>query len=164
MGKRSLLGLFGLLSVLLQMGLNLSTRAGDDVAEARFTRFRYQGEQALSQPRAPGPGEHRNPVIAGFHPDPSFMRVGGTYYLVTSSFGYFPGLPIFRSADLVHWTQIGAAISRPSQLNLDGQWPSNGVYGPDLKHHAGRFYLLSTCYNCGGNFYPDRARSGRALV
>ena len=62
----------------------------------------------------------RNPVIPGFHPDPSVCRVGDDYFLVTSSFTYFPGVPIFRSPNLVDWTQIGNVLDRPSQLDLSG--------------------------------------------
>lgn len=59
----------------------------------------------------------RNPILKGFYPDPSICRVGDTYYMVTSSFYYFPGLPVFESKDLVHWKQICNAISRPEQLD-----------------------------------------------
>jgi beta-xylosidase len=58
----------------------------------------------------------RNPILPGFYPDPSLCRVGQDYYLTTSTFEYFPGLPVFHSRDLVHWTQIGHVIDRP-----DGQ-------------------------------------------
>ncbi|GGS77251.1 hypothetical protein GCM10010222_18140 [Streptomyces tanashiensis] len=59
-----------------------------------------------------------NPVIPGFHPDPSVCRVGDDYYLVCSSFEDFPGIPVFHSRDLVHWTQIGNVLDRPEQLCL----------------------------------------------
>ena len=61
---------------------------------------------------------YRNPVIPGFHPDPSIVRVDRDYYLVTSSFEFFPGVPVFHSRDLVHWRQLGHALTRPSQLPL----------------------------------------------
>ena len=64
------------------------------------------------------PDGYSNPVIPGFHPDPSVCRVGDDYYLVTSSFTYFPGVPIFHSRDLVTWEQIGNVLDRPSQLDL----------------------------------------------
>jgi xylan 1,4-beta-xylosidase len=85
-----------------------------------------------------------NPVIPGFHPDPSVCRVGGDYYLVCSSFEYFPGVPVFHSRDLVHWTQIGNALDRPSQLRLLGTPSSGGIYAPTLRHHDGRFWLIVT--------------------
>ena len=67
-----------------------------------------------------------NPVLPGFYPDPSICRVGDDYYLVTSTFAYFPGVPIFHSRDLVNWRQIGNVLDRPSQLNLDGADHSGG--------------------------------------
>lgn len=60
-------------------------------------------------------------MIPGLHPDPSVCRVGGDYYLACSSFEYFPGVPLFHSRDLVHWTQIGNALDRPEQLRLS-EW------------------------------------------
>ncbi|MFJ8364061.1 glycoside hydrolase family 43 protein [Streptomyces sp. NPDC093984] len=86
-----------------------------------------------------------NPVIPGFHPDPSVCRVGDDYYLVCSSFEYFPGIPVFHSRDLVHWTQIGNALDRPAQLRLPASMPSSGgIYAPTLRHHDGRFWLIVT--------------------
>ena len=55
---------------------------------------------------------YRNPIIPGFHPDPSVCRVGDTFYLVNSSFQYFPGVPIFQSKDMIHWEQIGNVLDR----------------------------------------------------
>ncbi|MDN0198904.1 glycoside hydrolase family 43 protein [Streptomyces sp. S.PNR 29] len=82
------------------------------------------------------------PVIPGFHPDPSVCRVGEDYYLVCSSFEYFPGIPVFHSRDLVNWTQIGNALDRPGQLDLPVDTPSSGgIYAPTLRHHDGRFWL-----------------------
>lgn len=65
--------------------------------------------------------EFTNPILSGFYPDPSICRVDDDYYLVTSSFTYFPGVPIFHSKDLVNWRQIGHVLDRPSQLNLGGR-------------------------------------------
>ncbi|MEU6504839.1 glycoside hydrolase family 43 protein [Streptomyces sp. NPDC046942] len=93
-----------------------------------------------------------NPVIPGFHPDPSVCRVGDDYYLVCSSFEYFPGVPIFHSRDLVHWTQIGNVLDRPEQLVLPLDAPSSaGVYAPTLRHHDGRFHLIVTNVSGYGN-------------
>ena len=61
---------------------------------------------------------YSNPVIPGFHPDPSVCKAGDDYYLVNSSFQYFPGVPLFHSKDLVHWEQIGNCLTRPPQLDL----------------------------------------------
>ncbi|WP_405776830.1 glycoside hydrolase family 43 protein [Streptomyces sp. NBC_01538] len=85
-----------------------------------------------------------NPVIPGFHPDPSVCRVGDDYYLVCSSFEYFPGIPVFHSRDLIHWTQIGNALDRPAQLRLTAALSSGGIYAPTLRHHDGRFWLIVT--------------------
>jgi xylan 1,4-beta-xylosidase len=91
-----------------------------------------------------------NPVIAGFHPDPSVCRVGADYYLACSSFEYFPGVPVFHSRDLVHWTQVGNALDRPGQLPLDGAPSSGGVYAPTLRHHDGKFWLVTWNASHGG--------------
>ena len=85
-----------------------------------------------------------NPILPGFYPDPSICRVGDDYYLVTSSFEYFPGLPVFHSRDLAHWRQIGHVLTRPSQLNLDAVPCSAGLYAPTIRHHNGTFYVINT--------------------
>ncbi|MFC4061274.1 glycoside hydrolase family 43 protein [Planomonospora corallina] len=85
-----------------------------------------------------------NPVLAGCHPDPSVCRVGDDYYLVTSSFEWYPGVPVFHSRDLVHWRQLGHVLDRPSQLPLDGVRPSGGIYAPTIRHHGGLFYVITT--------------------
>jgi xylan 1,4-beta-xylosidase len=96
---------------------------------------------------------YRNPVLPGFHPDPSVTRVGEDFYLVTSSFEFFPGVPIFHSRDLAHWRQIGFCLTRKSQLNLDGVPNSGGIYAPTIRWHDGRFYMVTTNVNHGGNFF-----------
>lgn len=93
-----------------------------------------------------------NPVIPGFHPDPSICRVGEDYYIACSSFEYFPGVPVFHSRDLVHWSQIGNALDRPGQLRLPlDSRSSGGVYAPTLRHHDGRFWLIVTNVSSDGN-------------
>lgn len=86
----------------------------------------------------------RNPILSGFYPDPSICRVGEEYYMVTSTFEYFPGLPLFHSRDLVHWRQIGHVLDRPSQLDLDGIRPSGGLYAPTIRYAKGTFYVINT--------------------
>ncbi|MFJ6215246.1 glycoside hydrolase family 43 protein [Streptomyces sp. NPDC092296] len=99
----------------------------------------------MSRPQSPQQSASaRNPVLPGFYPDPSVCRVGDDYYLVNSSFEYFPGLPLHHSRDLVHWRPIGHAMDRPEQLPLDGVRPSGGLYAPALTHHDGRFHLVCT--------------------
>jgi alpha-N-arabinofuranosidase len=95
---------------------------------------------------------YRNPVIPGFHPDPSICRNGDDYYLATSTFEYFPGVPIFHSKDLVHWRQIGHALTRESQLKLAGARSSGGIYAPTLRCNQGHFWLIATNVTGGGNF------------
>lgn len=121
--------------------------AGDAV----FSEVRYQGDDG-------GPPvdstEYRNPVVAGFYPDPSAIRVGDDFYLVNSSFGYFPGLPVFHSTDLVSWTQVGNAIHRPEQIDYgDKEELTRGLFAATLAHHGDTFYIANTCFYCdGGNF------------
>lgn len=97
--------------------------------------------------------KYRNPVIPGFYPDPSVCRVGEDYYLVTSSFEYFPGVPIFHSKDLIHWRQIGHCLTRASQLPLKNAWISGGIYAPTIRHHQGKFYMITTNVSDGGHFF-----------
>ncbi|KAB8131019.1 glycoside hydrolase family 43 protein [Gracilibacillus oryzae] len=94
-----------------------------------------------------------NPILPGFYPDPSICRVKEDYYLVTSSFAYYPGVPIFHSKDLVNWEQIGHVLSRPSQLPLDGQRQSQGIFAPTIRYHNGIFYMITTNVGEGGNFF-----------
>lgn len=91
---------------------------------------------------------YKNPVIRGFNPDPSICRVNDDYYLVTSSFEYFPGLPIYHSKDLVNWQQIGHCLTRDSQLPLQKAPASAGLYAPSLRYHEGLFYVI--CTNVSG--------------
>ncbi len=93
-----------------------------------------------------------NPILPGFYPDPSICRVGGDYFLVNSSFEYFPGVPIFHSRDLRHWRQIGHCLTRPSQLPLQGVGASGGIFAPTIRHHDGVFYMITTNVSAGGNF------------
>ncbi|WP_370310314.1 glycoside hydrolase family 43 protein [Sphingobium abikonense] len=130
--------------------LLLSISSALPAAPARFDQFRYSGE--ADKGVAPQEGEFRNPILAGYYPDPSVTRVGDDYYLVNSSFAHFPGLPVFTSKDLVHWTQIANAIDRPSQLDFTGRRISQAVFAPDISWHDGRFYIVNTCVECGGNF------------
>jgi xylan 1,4-beta-xylosidase len=95
----------------------------------------------------------QNPIISGFYPDPSICRVGDDYYLVTSSFEYFPGVPVFHSRDLVHWEQIGYCLTRKSQLPLNKMRPSGGIYAPTIRYNNGTYYMVTTNVNGGGNFY-----------
>ncbi|RYE01709.1 MAG: glycoside hydrolase family 43 protein [Sphingomonadales bacterium] len=118
---------------------------------ARFDWFDYRGADAIDEARL-FPGDYRNPILRGFYPDPSVTRVGNDFYLVTSTFSYFPGIPVFHSRDLVNWTQIGNAIDRPEQLDFKQLGLSRGVFAPTIQAKDGVFYILNTCVDCGGNF------------
>ncbi len=136
----------GLLGLLLA-GIASAAPASD---APRFSRFSYDGH--AQEQVGVGPGQYRNPILSGYYPDPSVTRVGDDYYLVLSSFAHFPGLPIFRSKDLVNWTQIGNAIDRPEQLDFTGMRTSQAVFAPDISFHDGTFYIVNTCVECRGNF------------
>lgn len=93
-----------------------------------------------------------NPILAGFYPDPSICRAGDDYYIVNSSFSYYPGLPLFHSKDLLNWELIGYAMDRPDQLNLDSSGISRGLYAPSIHYHDGLFYIVCTEVTRLGNF------------
>ncbi|MFP4353464.1 MAG: glycoside hydrolase family 43 protein [Puniceicoccaceae bacterium] len=98
---------------------------------------------------------YTNPILPGFHPDPSICRLGGDFFLVTSSFEFFPGVPLFHSRDLVDWRQVGHCLTRESQLPLGrGHWNcSTGIFAPTIRCHDGRFYMITTNIGNGGNFF-----------
>ncbi|MGH7460736.1 MAG: glycoside hydrolase family 43 protein [Longimicrobiales bacterium] len=136
-------------------------RLGQRTTDPQFDWFRYQGNDPVYQQTGQATDQYRNPILPGFYPDPSILRVGSDYYLVNSSFSYFPGVPIFHSRDLVNWTQIGHVLERPSQLNLDSLGISQGIYAPALRYHDGTFYLITTLIGRGGNFLvTSRAAAG----
>ncbi len=110
---------------------------------ALITRIDDQGDDGGPVPTA---AQYRNPVVTGLHPDPSAVRVGDDFYLVNSSFGYFPGLPVFKSSDLVHWHQIRNAIDRPSQINDDNDELTRGLFAASISQHDGTFYVANTCF------------------
>ena len=119
---------------------------------AAFDGFDYEGADASDAAFRPGPGQYANPILKGAYPDPAVMRVGRDFYLVSSTFGWFPGIPVFHSTDLVHWRQIANAIDRPGMLDFKRLGLSRGVFAPTLSHRAEVFYILNTCVDCGGNF------------
>ncbi|MDQ8203521.1 glycoside hydrolase family 43 protein [Pelagicoccus sp. SDUM812003] len=116
-----------------------------------FDWFEYSGHDKTIS-RVVEPGQFHNPILSGFYPDPSICRAGDDYYLVNSTFAYFPGLPIFHSKDLVNWKQVGNAIDRPSQLTYDGLEVSMGIFAPAITYHDGLFYLICTHVTREGNF------------
>ena len=97
----------------------------------------------------------KNPLLSGFYPDPSVCRVNDDYYMVTSSFVYFPGIPVFHSKDLIHWEQIGHGISRPEQLDYKNCETSLGLWAPSIRYHDGTFYIINTFVSGGREAYRD---------
>ncbi|EPE34989.1 Arabinanase/levansucrase/invertase [Glarea lozoyensis ATCC 20868] len=89
---------------------------------------------------------YTNPILPGFNPDPSIIRSGNFYYLITSSFEYFPGIPLYRSTDLISWTLISHVLTRPSQLNIKTVEPGGGIWAPTLREHKGEFYVTAACF------------------
>lgn len=94
-----------------------------------------------------------NPVLKGFYPDPSVCCVDGIYYMVCSSFQYFPGVPLFESKDLINWEQIGHVLTRPNQIALAEVPSSGGVFAATIRYHQGRFYMTTTNNTTQKNFY-----------
>ena len=127
---------------------------------ARFDWFSYEGHDAIYDSVRATPEEYLNPILAGFYPDPSIVRAGDDYYLVTSSFSYYPGVPLFHSRDLVHWTQVGHVLSRPSQLAVDSAGISRGIFAPVIREHAGTFYMITTLAGRGNFIVTARAPAG----
>jgi alpha-N-arabinofuranosidase len=142
----------------LCLGVLASCASVDNVAEpqeqtsARFDWFEYSGHDEVFEASL-AEGEYRNPILAGFHSDPSIVRAGQDYYLINSTFGFYPGIPIYRSRDLVNWTQIGNVVDRPDMMPFEGIHLSyHGVYAPSINYRDGTFYVINTCVACGGNF------------
>lgn len=97
--------------------------------------------------------KYKNPVIRGFYPDPSVCFAEGKYYLVSSSFQYFPGVPLFESDDLVNWKQIGHVLTRKNQVMLEKIASSGGVFAPTIRYYEGRFYMVTTNDTTHQHFY-----------
>jgi len=122
-----------------------------NAASVNFYHFTYEGKDKVFAHK-PAQGQFQNPILAGFYPDPSITRAGDDYYLVTSSFSYSPGVPIFHSTDLVNWKSLGHVLVTPTQLPLHKQQTSRGIYAPTIRYHDGTFYLITTLVDVRGNF------------
>lgn len=100
------------------------------------------------------PDTYKNPILSGYHPDPSICRVGDTYYMVNSSFEWYPAMPVHKSKDLVNWELVGYGGTNPEKLAMpEGIRNSGGIYAVTIRHHDGLFYLITTHIGGGGNFY-----------
>lgn len=98
--------------------------------------------------------KYRNPIISGFHPDPSVCRVGKDFYLVNSTFEYFPGIPVYHSTDLVNWEQVGHCLGKNFQHDLCKGAPNRlGIFAPTIRYNKGRFYCIVTNVCGNGNFF-----------
>ncbi len=97
--------------------------------------------------------KYRNPIISGFNPDPSICYAKKNYYIVTSSFEYFPGVPIYKSQDLFQWKLVGHCLTRKSQLDLSTVKSSQGIFAPTIRFIKNKFYMVTTCVGGCGHFY-----------
>lgn len=88
--------------------------------------------------------DYPNPLIPGFNPDPSVVRVGDDFYIVTSTFEYLPGIPVYHSTDFVEWTQIGNVATRMEQLGVEDVTTGGGVWAPTIRYRDGVFYVIVT--------------------
>jgi len=116
-----------------------------------FSQFIYKGNDDFYKKYPLNSDEFYTPILQGCYPDPSITRKGNDYYLVSSSFAFFPGVPIFHSNDLVNWKQIGHVLDRPSQLKVQDAGMSAGVYAPDILYNAinDTFYMITTQFAGG---------------
>jgi alpha-N-arabinofuranosidase len=144
------------LAIALVAGFGCSAAPPNDPADrgvARFDWFDYEGKDPVFEQVSAGPDQYLNPILAGFYPDPSFCRMGDDYYLATSSFTYWPGVPIFHSRDLVNWTPAGSALGdAQSWLDFDGAETSRGIFAPTLRCHDDTLWMITTVVDKGGNF------------
>ena len=139
-----------LAGILVVSGLSLFSQQTNPLKQTRQSPFAGLSVNPFTAITDPGATvTFKNPVIPGFFSDPSVCRVGEDYYLVNSTFEYFPGVPVFHSRDLVNWELIGYCISRPAQL------PEGlNIFATTIRYHDNTFYMITTnVTNQGGNFY-----------
>jgi len=106
--------------------------------------------------------EYENPIIRGFNPDPSICYDGEYYYLVTSSFEYYPGIPVYRSQDLVNWRQVGNVLEKQRTVDLSGIKNSQGLFAPTIRFHQGNYYVVCTNVT-QGNFIANCSNAMKGL-
>ncbi len=131
-----------------------NTSSNSQINKAYFDYFEYRGNDSCFNQKINPAKQYFNPIIAGFYPDPSICRKGDDYYLVNSSFSYYPGVPIWHSKDLVSWKQIGHVLDRPSQLKLNGLELSEGIFAPTIRYNEANntFYMICTVVSGIKNF------------
>lgn len=127
-----------------------------DSMVAHFDYFTYKGDDDFYKEN-PLPADdyyYYNPILPGWYSDPSICTNGKDYFLVTSTFSYFPGVPLFHSTDLLNWKQIGHVLNRSEQLPLDGQKVSEGIFAPAISYnpHNQTYYMITTNIR-RGNFF-----------
>jgi xylan 1,4-beta-xylosidase len=127
--------------------------------KAWFSHFTYTGSDPFFSENPLPEGKFYNPILSGFFPDPSICRKGDNYYMVNSTFSFFPGIPIFHSTDLVNWRQIGNVLDRPDQFINSDQPVSYGIFAPAIEYNSANdlFYLVTTYVGGGGNFLVTAA-------
>jgi alpha-N-arabinofuranosidase len=137
---------FVLLIALLALTIGQGFSQRNKVNHAVFNYATYEGKDQVYIDHPLGVDEFYNPILQGCYPDPSITRKGDDYFLVTSSFAMFPGVPIFHSKDLVNWTQIGHVLDRKSQLKVFDAGIAFGIFAPDIKYNPynDTFYMITT--------------------
>ena len=147
-----------IVGALLAAGCPSGVLAGSGDTEGpsvMFDYFEYRGDDDYYKENPlPDASSFYNPILPGWYSDPSICRAGDDYYMVTSTFSFFPGVPLFHSKDLLNWKLVNYILDRPSQLPLDGQHVSGGIFAPAISYnpHNKTFYMITT--NVGwGNFF-----------
>lgn len=112
----------------------------------------FASVSSFMRSEAPSQKQYTNPILSGFYPDPSICRVGEDYYLVNSTFAYFPCIPVFHSKDLVNWKLLGHVLNRNEQIDLTGLGVSRAIWAPTIRYYKGLFYVTCTLVDGNGNF------------
>lgn len=151
------------LASILFLSIGVTDTFGQSVA--LFDSFSYKGmDDFYKENPLSGANSFYNPILPGWYSDPSICTNGeGDYYLATSTFTYFPGVPIFHSRDLVNWKQVGHVLERPSQLvNMIGQQVSGGIFAPAIEYnpHNKTYYMITTNVGAGNFFVKTQDPAG----
>lgn len=141
-----LLSVFMILFTVTGFSQNRKQKGNQTKNTPVFTQVEYRGNDQVYNDNPQEADEFYNPILQGCYPDPAITRKGDDYFLVSSSFAMFPGVPIFHSNDLVNWTQVGHVLDRTSQLKVHDTGISAGVYAPAIKYNPNNdtFYMITT--------------------